>query len=331
MGVNSSGGKNAISTIISVALHGIAAVLLCISYNTRTKPRELHVMKVSMVRPAPPKPKLQPPKPEPPKPEPPKPEPKPEPPKPEPKPEPPKPEPKPEPPKPQPPKPEPPKPQPPKPEPPKVVKPLPQPQPLKPKPEPSKPEPPKVVKPLPQPQPLKPKPEPSKPEPKPVTPKPQPPKELSLAERLKAAQPVKQPTKPRTNTNDLRQRLNKAIQSQDATQPKTQNSKEVASAGIVVETANYAEQVVRPYIQQNWIQPVRGELDIANPTPVEISFTVYSSGSISDVMITKRSNSKVMNASVEQFIRSLTRLPQPSTIGSNASSLQISVSMVLTN
>jgi len=38
-----------------------------------------------------------------------------------------------------------------------------------------------------------------------------------------------------------------------------------------------------------------------------------------------------MNASVEQFTRGLTRLPQPSTIGSNASSLQISVSMVLTN
>jgi hypothetical protein len=251
-------------------------------------------MKVSVVRPEPPKPpKVETPKPEPPKPEPPKVEP-----------------PKPEPPKPEPPKPEPPKPEPPKPEPPKVVKPLPTPQPLKPKPEPPKPEP-----------------------PKPEPPKPAPPKRPSLEERIRNAKTVTTPQPAPKNTPktpSLTERLNK-VRSQEPSQTTASKTTEVASAGIVIETRNYADLVAKPYIQQYWIQPVKGEMDIANPSPVEITFTVYAGGNISNARITKRSNSKVMNNSVEQFIRGLSRMSPLSSIGSKATSLQITVSMVLTN
>ena len=303
MGFNSSGRKNAISMLISLALHGGAFLLLCISFHARPpKPQAIHAMKVSVVRPEPPKPEPPKLKPEPPKPEPPKPEPR----------------------KPEPPKPEPPKPEPPKPEPPK------------PKPEPPKPEPPKVVKPLPEPP--KPKPEPPKPQPKPEQPKPKPqpksetPKTLSIEERIKNAEIVKKTTpKKQINTNELNAKLNNVLKQDTAKQPSTSTNKEVVSAGIVIETANYAEQVVKPYIQQNWIQPVKGELDVTNPTPVEISFTVYATGSVSNVKIVKRSNSRAMNASVEKFIGELRLLSPLSSIGSKAQSLKITVSMVLTN
>ncbi len=252
-------------------------------------------MKVSDVRPEPPKPKPEPPKP---KPEPPKPEP---------------PKPKPEPPKVEPPKVEPPKVEPPKVEPPKP-----------------KPEPPKVEPPKPKPQP--------KPEPKveQTKPKPQPkneqPKPLSIEERIRNAETVKkQPAKKTIDSKKINEGL-KNVLNQETIQPTTTpKSTEVASAGIVVETSNYAEQVVKPYIQRNWIQPVNGELDIRNPTPVEISFIVYASGSVSNVRIDKRSNSRVLNASVEKFIGDLRLLSPLSSIGSKAQSLKITVSMVLTN
>ena len=252
---STSGGKTAVSTLISLALHGGACLLLCISYNARIKPPEIHAMKVSVVRPEPPKPpKVEAPKPEPPKPEPPKPEP---------------------------PKPEPPKPEPPKPEP----------------------------------------------------PKPAPPKRPSLEERIRNAKTVTTPQPAPKNTPktpSLTERLNK-VRSQEPSQTTASKTTEVASAGIVIETKNYADLVAKPYIQQNWIQPVKGEMDIANPSPVEITFTVYAGGNISNARITKRSNSRVMNNSVEQVIRGLSRMSPLSSIGSKAASLQITVSMVLTN
>ena len=289
MGFNSSGRKNAISALISIALHLCAFLLLCISVNFRTKPNVLHVMKVSVVKPEPPKPpKVE--KNEPPKP-------------------------KPEPPKPEPPKPEPPKPEPPKPEPPKVVKPLP---------EPPKPEPPK-----PKPEPPKPKPEPPKPKPEP--PKTQP-KQLSLEERIRNAETVKNKPAPKTiDTNKLNEKLKNVLKQDSPSTVTSQKNTEIASVGIVPETSNYAEQVVKPYIHRNWIQPVRGELDVPNPTPVEISFIVYASGIVSDVRVVRRSNSRVMNSSVEDFISGLKQLSPLSSIGSKAQSLKISVSMVLTN
>ena len=284
-----NGGKTALSTLISLALHGGACVLLCISYNARIKPTEIHAMKVSVVRPEPPKPKVEPPKP------------------------------KPEPPKPEPPKVEPPK----QPDPPKV-------EPPKQKVEPPKPEPPKVVKPLPTPQPLKPKQDPPKVEP--PKPKVEQPKKPSLEERIRDAKTVSTPKPPKNTpkTPSLTERLNK-VRSQEAVQPTTSKTTEVASAGIVIETKNYADLVAKPYIQQHWIQPVKGEMDVANPSPVEITFTVYAGGNISNARITKRSNSRVMNNSVEQFIRGLARMAPISSIGSKAASLQITVSMVLSN
>ena len=241
MGFNSSGGKAAISTLISLAIHGCVFLMLCISFHARTKPLVPHTMKVSVVRREPPKPKVEPPKP-------------------------------------------------------------------------------KV--------------EPPKPKVEPTKTSPKQPKQQSLAERIKNAESVKtQPAKPQINTNNLKERLNNVFEQEHHQTTPPPQSTEVASAGIVVETANYAEQIVRPYIQQNWIQPVKGELDVANPNPVEIKFTVYASGSIADVRIVKRSNSRVLNASVEQFISGggLKRLSPLSSIGSNAQSLRIAVSMGLTN
>ena len=238
-------------------------------------------------------------------------------------------------------RPEPPKPkvEPPKPKP-EPPKPEPKVEPPKPKPEPPKPEP-KVEPPKPKPEPPKPKPEPPKPKPEPPKPKPEPPKPKveqpktqSLAERIKNAQKVEnKPSKPKYDSKKINERLNNVL-NQDKPQPaQPPKTTEVASAGIVVETANYAEQVVRPYIQRNWIQPVKGELDIKNPSPVEIKFIVYASGSVSDVKIVKRSNSRVLNESVEKFIAGggLARLSPLSSIGSKASSLKIAVSMGLAN
>ena len=311
MGFNSSGRKNAISALISLALHGCACLLLCISFNARIKPPVLHVMKVSLARPEPPKPEPpKPPKVELPKPEPPKP-------------------PKVEPPKPEPPKPQ--KVEQPKPEPPKVVKPLPEPP--KPKQDPPKP---KQDPPKPKQDPPKPKQDPPKPKQDPPKPKQDPPKpqarQLSLEERIRNAETVTKRPAPKTiDANKINEMLRNALKQESANPSSSEKSTEIASAGIVAETSNYAEQVVKPYIQRNWIQPVKGELDVRNPTPVEISFMVYAQGSVANVRIVKRSNSNVLNASVEKFTRELKMLSPLSSIGSRAQSLRITVSMVLTN
>ena len=212
-----------------------------------------------------------------------------------------------------PPKPEPPKPEPPKPEPPK-----PKPEPPKPKPEPPKPKP--EVKPLPTPKPVvknQPKPEPPKPKPQ------------SIAERLanaKQQQPVQQPRK---SGKEIAARLQESLKQTEQNPPSLPPSSETAA--IEVETRSYAEEVVRPYIQRNWFEPSKGELDVKNPSNVEISFTVYASGNVANARIVKKSNSQVLNKSVQEFLSNMTRLAPLSTIGSKSSSLTIIVTMTIAN
>ncbi len=233
--------------------------------------------------------------------------------------------PKPEPPKPEPPKPEPPKPEvkpePPKPEPPKQVA----------KPDPPKPPPKPEVKPLPNPKPVVKN--PPKEPPKPEQPKQEAPKPKSLAERLaegrkQTQQPVQQAT--RKSGKEIEKRLRESLNKPQTTSAPS-NSVSTEMAAIEVETRSYAEEIVRPYIQRNWREPSKGELDVRNPSSVEISFTVYASGNIANARIVKQSNSRVLNSSVQEFLRYMTRLSPLSAIGSKSSSLTIIVTMSITN
>ena len=301
--------RQGMSIVFSVVLHLVLLVLVIAAsaMPVKEKPKVLKVQLASLKKPEPP-PVQEVKTPEPPKPEPPKPEP----------------------PKPEPPKPEPPKPEPPKPEPPKqVAKPAP-PKPPEPKPV-QKPE----VKPLPDPKPVVKNP-PKPPETKPVVKNPPPkqeaPKPKSLAERLaegrKQTQPVQQ--QPRKTGDDIAKRLRDSLnQPQPTTAPSNSVSAEMAA--IEVETRSYAEEVVRPYIQRNWREPSKGELDVRNPSSVEVSFTVYASGNVANARIAKMSNSRVLNSSVQEFLRNMTRLSPLSVIGSKSSSLTIIVTMSITN
>ena len=218
----------------------------------------------------------------------------------------------PEPPKPEPPKPEPPKPEPPKPEPPK---------PEPPKPEPPKPQPPKPELPKPQP-------------PKPQPPKPQPPKPqqsqkttASLEDRLGSAPTVKDNPKPsRKNNKNIREILDKAIRDT----PTKDTPRPSGGATVAEAIDNYAEKVAKPYVYQNWIQPVNGELDVSNVLPVTIGFTVYAGGSVSNARIVKPSNSRVMNESVRNMLAQMKRLQPFANLGIKESKLDITVDVYLT-
>ncbi|MBR0459660.1 MAG: TonB C-terminal domain-containing protein [Victivallales bacterium] len=236
--------------------------------------------------------------PEPPKPEPPKPQPKPEPPKPQPKPEPPKPKPELKP-----------KPVPPKPD----LKPKPKPEPPKPKP---KPEPPK---PKPKPEPVKPKPEPPKPKPEPAKSRME-----EMRERWNASKTVKpqpKPVQPLPRQSDIYKNITKAVPKNEPPTPvpiPVQTEEEQ-------ESVDYADRVVRQHIASTWRQPVKGEMDVSNPTPVTVSFTVFQNGSVTNCRIVTPSNSKVMTRSVQNYLEHLTELPRPSSIGCKAQSLSIQV------
>ena len=174
----------------------------------------------------------------------------------------------------------------------------------------------------------------NKPEPAPAQPKPQPttqPKPKSIAERLADG---RQPVQPVQKPNNTRQNIDKFIQETlKSTQqlPSTQPSYSTDAAAIEVETRSYAEEVVRPYIQQNWREPSKGELDVRNPSSVEISFNVSAIGKITEARITRQSNSRVLNNSVQEFLRNMTRLSPLSAIGSKSASLTIIVTMNITN
>ncbi|MBO4511971.1 MAG: TonB C-terminal domain-containing protein [Victivallales bacterium] len=217
------------------------------------------------------------------------------------------------------PEPDPPKPDPPKPDPPKPDPPKPKPEPPKPKPDPPKPKP------------EQPKPKPEQPKPKPEQPKPttQQPKTQSIADRLKNARTVKDNSKPKTNRN--RKDIEKILNNATSTTSDDTTSRPLSSGGTVAEVTNYAEQVVKPYILQNWIQPVAGELDVSSVRPVTIGFTVYSGGSVQNVRIVKPSNSKVLNDSVRNFLAQMSRLPALSSVGIKASKLEITVDVCLTH
>ena len=213
------------------------------------------------------------------------------------------------------------KPEPPKPEPPKQVA----------KPDPPKPLPKPEVKPLPDPKPVVKNPPKEQPKP-PEKPKQETPKPKSLAERLaegrKQTQPVQQAT--RKSGKEIEKRLRESLNTPQ-TAPAPSNNISADMAAIEVETRSYAEEVVRPYIQRNWREPTKGELDVRNPSSVEVSFIVYASGSVANARIVKMSNSRVLNSSVQEFLRNMTRLSPLSTIGSNSASLTIIVTMSITN
>ena len=297
--------RQGMSIVFSVVLHLVLLVLVIAAsaMPVKEKPKVLKVQLASLKKPEPlPVQEVKPP--DPPKPEPPKPEP----------------------PKPEPPKPEPPKPEPPKPEPPKQVA----------KPEPPKPQPKPEVKPLPTPKPVVKNP-PKPPETKPVVKNPPPkqetPKPKSLAERLAEGrkQTTQQPPQTtRKSGKEVEKRLMESLNKPQTTSaPSTSVSTEMAA--IEVETRSYAEEVARPYIQRNWREPSKGELDVRNPSPVEVSFTVYASGNVANARIVKMSNSRVLNNSVQEFLRNMTRLSPLSVIGSKSSSLTIIVTMSIAN
>ena len=253
------------------------------------------------------------------------------------KPEPPSPEPAaPEPPQPEPPKPEPPKPEPPKPEPPKPEPPKPEP----PKPEPPKPEPPKP--PVPKPKVIEtPKPTPPKPTPKP---EPKPSKPIkSIKERLQEAEVKRLPSRPTqrsgrrnaTSKEELQKKLLRA-----AGESATSGSGSIVPSGKtsyytaqqLKESSNYAEKVVSPYLYQRWEQPTRSELGSTPVRPVEVSFTVYANGAIANVAIDAgANNNQVLVRSIRNLFAGIRSMPPLSTVGSNASSLRIIVTMTLTS
>lgn len=246
---------------------------------------------------------------------------------PSPKPEPPKPS-KPEPPKPEPPKPEPPNPQPPKPEPPK--------------PQPPKPEPPKPVE-------VKP-PTPTPAVVKTDTPKPvEQPKKLTRAEELRKQlesatvkemknqprpQPQPQPyTPPRpvpsTPTKTAEQYAQQALRN---TSKATGINVPRSGPTLADDTTNYAEQYARPILEQSWA-PSRAGMKYQNPSPVEITFMVSASGTVSNVRITRRSNEQVMNSSVEELVNMMRngqiQFPSLQSAGINRSFLQITITLHL--
>ena len=230
--------------------------------------------------------------------------------------EPPKPVP-PQPPSPKPPKPDPPKPDPPKPDPPKPDPPKPKP-PEKPK-DPPKPKPPEKPKDPPKPKP----PEKPKEQPKP----PEKTKEQSIKDRFNNAtvKETKQPpskTQPK-NTKSVSERIKEVTGNPTTSPTATSNAK------IAQEQANYASQIVRPYVYDHWNQPSQGELDVRQPQPVVISFTVFANGTVTSKRIDKPSNSQAINRTIQEFLNNLTTLPPPSRIGSNASSLHIVVNVAL--
>ncbi len=289
------------SGVISVCLHLAVLVGMFVFARTMQKEEKPEPLKVKLlteapaklVQPSPPEiipPKLEPPKLEPPKPEPPKPEP----------------------PKSEPPKPEPPKPEPPKPEPPK--------------PEPRKPEPPKPAPPKPAP----PKPAPPKPAPEPVKPRVQ-----SLQERMRLAK-IQGTSVPATRTpsrtessSNIRNRLMRNVAKSVSIPRSSPSSSEMTLAER--EAVNYAEQVVNPRLTPIWndVGPSRGDLDGAQPTTVEIVFTVLSNGKITLPQISRRSSSVAMNQAAEALLRRIQgmQLPGLSAFGIKSPKLTIRITL----
>ena len=113
--------------------------------------------------------------------------------------------------------------------------------------------------------------------------------------------------------------------------PTTSKSSPLPSGGTVAEVTNYAEQVIKPYIIQNWMQPSQGEFEVSNVRPVTIAFRVYPGGSISDKRIVSPSNSRVMTDSVRNMLEQMKRLPPLSSVGIKAEYLDIKVDVQLTN
>ena len=204
-----------------------------------------------------------------------------------------------------------------------------QPEPVQITPEPPKPEPPKPEPPKPEPPKPTPTPKPT-PAPKPQ-PKPQPkPKTTSMEERLKSS-PVIKNSNAKTNQR-RRQDIKKLFDDATSTPtPTTSKSSPLPSGGTVAEVTNYAEQVIKPYIIQNWIQPSQGEFEVSNVRPVTIAFRVYPGGSISDKRIVSPSNSRVMTESVRNMLEQMKRLPPLSSVGIKAEYLDIKVDVQLTN
>ena len=218
------------------------------------------------------------------------------------------------------------------------VKPLPQPKPVvknppkeQPKPQTPKPQTPKQQTPKPQ----TPKPQtPKQQTPKQQTPKQQTSKPQSIEERLAAGrqqQPVQQTTQRPSVGKEVGRKLRESLDQPQQTTSAPSRSTSAEMAAIEAESRSYAEEVVNHYIQLNWRAPSRGELDVRNPTGVEVSFRVNASGHVTSAKISKMSNSRVLNDSVQEFLRNMTQLPPLSTIGSKSAYLTIYVTMNMTN
>ena len=242
-----------------------------------------------------------------------------------------------------------------------------------PKPETKKPDPPKKETPPPPPPkketPPPPPPKPVEP-PKPQPPKPvevKPPAPTPAVVKTETPKPVEQPKKTLTRQDDILARLNNAQTKKMDPQPRPQpqpytpprpvpstptksaedyareamrnvskatgvNVPRVSGPTTEEDMTNYAESFARPIIEQYW-KPSRAGMKYRNPSPVVITFIVTSSGSVSNVRITQRSNEPVMNSSVEDLVNQMRngQIPFPSLreAGINRTSLQIVITLYL--
>ena len=241
-----------------------------------------------------------------------------------------------------------------------------------PKPETKKPEPPKKETPPPPPPKKETPPPPPKPvePPKPQPPKPlevKPPAPTPAVVKTETPKPAEQPKKTLTRQDDILARLNNAQTKKMDPQPRPQpqpytpprpvpstptksaedyareamrnvskatgvNVPRVSASTTEEDMTNYAESYARPIIEQNW-KPSRAGMKYRNPSPVVITFIVTSSGSVSNVRITQRSNESVMNSSVEELVNQMKGGQIPFTplreAGINRTSLQIIITLYL--
>ena len=105
------------------------------------------------------------------------------------------------------------------------------------------------------------------------------------------------------------------------------------TAASTIET-DYANTYVNHILYDNW-NISRAGMSNANPTSVEIAFTVMSNGTAVNIQVTRRSNEPKMNSSVDELIRLIKngriRFTPLKEAGINLQSLRITVTMTLDN
>jgi len=98
------------------------------------------------------------------------------------------------------------------------------------------------------------------------------------------------------------------------------------------EAVNYAGQIVNPRLTPIWndVGPSRGDLGDAQPTTVEIVFTVLSNGRITLPQISRRSTSLAMNQAAEALLRRIQGMQLPSLSAAGIKSTKLTIRITLT-